>query len=46
VTLQLDRRAFAYYDVGKHGWQVDPGVFKVYVGDASNDTPLVGSVNL
>ncbi|HUB90149.1 MAG TPA: glycoside hydrolase family 3 C-terminal domain-containing protein, partial [Dyella sp.] len=46
VSLQLDRRAFAYYDVGHHGWKVDPGVFKVYVGDASNDTPLEAGLTL
>ncbi|GGA38224.1 glycoside hydrolase family 3 C-terminal domain-containing protein [Dyella nitratireducens] len=46
VTLQLDRRAFAYYDVTHHDWQVDPGLFKVYVGDASNNTPLAASLTL
>ena len=46
VTVQLDRRAFAYYDVGSHGWCVDPGAFKVYVGDASNSTPLEAGFTL
>jgi len=46
VTLQLDRRAFAYYDVGSHAWRVDPGAFKVYVGDASNSTPLEAGFTL
>jgi beta-glucosidase len=26
--------------VNTHGWKVDPGQFKVYVGDASDNTPL------
>jgi beta-glucosidase len=46
VSLTLDRRAFAYYDVGKHGWQVDPGRFTVYVGDASNHTPLATDLTM
>jgi len=46
VSLTLDRRAFAYYDVGKHGWQVDPGRFTIYVGDASNHTPLVTDLTM
>jgi beta-glucosidase len=46
VTLQLDRRAFAYYDVGRHDWRVDPGLFKVYVGDASDHTPLEATLTL
>lgn len=46
VTLTLDRRSFAYYDVKQHAWQVDPGRFKVYVGDASNHTPLSADLTL
>jgi beta-glucosidase len=46
VSLHLDRRAFAYYDVGSHGWKVDPGLFKIYVGDASNHTPLQAELTL
>jgi beta-glucosidase len=46
ISLRLDRRAFAYYDVGHHAWQVDPGLFKLYVGDASNHTPLEASLTL
>ncbi|GLQ91246.1 beta-glucosidase [Dyella acidisoli] len=46
VTLQLDRRAFAYYDVSRHDWQVDPGLFKVYVGDASNSISLEAELTL
>jgi beta-glucosidase len=40
VSLTLDRRALAYWDVNSSDWQVDPGQFKVYVGDSSADTPL------
>jgi beta-glucosidase len=46
VTLHLNRRAFAYYDVNSHGWRIDPGAFKVYVGDASNSTPLEAGFTL
>ncbi len=40
VSLTLDRRALAYWDVKTNDWRVDPGQFKVYVGDSSADTPL------
>jgi beta-glucosidase len=46
VSLHLDRRAFAYYDVNTHDWKVDPGLFKVYVGDASDNTPLEAGLTL
>jgi beta-glucosidase len=37
VTVQLDARAFSYWD---HGWRIDPGQFVIYVGDSSEHTPL------
>jgi beta-glucosidase len=46
VTLTLDRRAFAWYDVKRHAWQVDPGRFTVYIGDASNHTPLSADLTM
>ncbi|MBB3226026.1 beta-glucosidase [Luteibacter sp. Sphag1AF] len=46
VTLKLDRRAFAYYDVKRHDWQVDPGKFRIFVGNASNNVPLAADLTL
>lgn len=40
IEMVLDRRALAYWDVHTHAWRVDPGRFRVRVGDASNHTPL------
>jgi beta-glucosidase len=33
VTLDLDRRAFAYYDIREPGWIVAPGTYVVQVGE-------------
>lgn len=46
VTLHLDRRAFAYYDVGRKDWAVDPGQFRIYVGDSSAQTPLLADLEI
>jgi beta-glucosidase len=46
VSLILDRRAFAYYDVKRHDWQVDPGRFTINVGDASDHTPLSADITM
>ncbi|MFC4764879.1 glycoside hydrolase family 3 C-terminal domain-containing protein [Dyella koreensis] len=46
VTLSLDRRAFAYYDVKSHDWKVDAGRFRIYVGNASDHTPLSADLTL
>ena len=46
VTIPLDARAFAFYDVVGKQWQADAGTFSVLVGDSSADTPLTASVSL
>jgi beta-glucosidase len=40
VTLNLDARAFSYWDSAAHNWTIDPGKFVVHVGDSSESTPL------
>jgi len=40
VSVTLDRRSLAYWDVTSHDWKVDPGKFVIYVGDSSADVPL------
>ena len=43
VTLELDSRAFSYWD---GGWRAEPGVFGVLVGRSSRDVRLTGQVVL
>ncbi|SKB39730.1 beta-glucosidase [Arthrobacter sp. 49Tsu3.1M3] len=35
VTFDLDRRAFAYYDITDHRWAVTPGRYSIEVGRSS-----------
>jgi beta-glucosidase len=44
VTVELDRRAFAYYDVKGHDWKVEPGDFDVYVAQSAAQIQLTGKV--
>jgi len=44
VTITLNRRAFAYYDVKKRDWTVEPGDFDVMVGRSSAQIELTGKV--
>jgi beta-glucosidase len=37
VTLELDRRAFAFWDVTTHNWTVEPGEFELRIGTSSRD---------
>jgi beta-glucosidase len=44
VSVELNRRAFAYYNVAKHEWTADPGKFQIYVGDSSEQIALNGNL--
>jgi beta-glucosidase len=44
VTITLDRRSLAYYDVSAHAWNVAPGIYRVLVGSSSQDIKLSGAV--
>jgi beta-glucosidase len=40
VTLQLDRRAFSFFDMKKHVWSAEPGEFAILVGSSSTKIEL------
>jgi beta-glucosidase len=44
VTLTLDRRSFAYYDVGTGAWVVEAGEFEILAGASSADIRLRATV--
>jgi beta-glucosidase len=46
VTLNLDARAFSYWDAAAHKWTIDPGKFVILVGDSSESTPLHADLTL
>jgi beta-glucosidase len=46
VTLPLDTRSFAYYDVNDRQWQAPAGNYQVLVGDSSVQIKLTGEVKL
>ncbi len=46
VSVQLDARAFAFYDVAGKRWSIAPGKFTVLVGDSVESLPLKGTVDL
>ena len=46
LTLNLDARAFSYWDDAAHKWTIDPGKFVILVGDSSENTPLHADVTI
>ncbi|WP_419888409.1 glycoside hydrolase family 3 C-terminal domain-containing protein [Neobacillus niacini] len=46
VSFQLDKRAFAYYNVKIKDWHVESGVFEILVGKSSREILLKETVNV
>ena len=46
VSIQLDERAFSYYDQDRHSWTLEPGYFEIEVGSSSRDIRLKSSLRL
>jgi beta-glucosidase len=44
VTIPLDERSFAYYDVASKQWKADAGAFNVMVGDSVENILLTGKI--
>ena len=46
VTVELGKRAFAYYNVNIGDWHVETGAFDILVGASSRDIRLTETVNV
>ena len=46
VTVPLNARSFAYWDVKAYRWTIDPGKFTVSVGDSVASLPLTGTLDV
>lgn len=46
ITVELGKRAFAYYNVNIHDWHVESGKFTVKIGASSRDIRLTAEVNV
>jgi beta-glucosidase len=44
VTVKLNQRSLAFYNVAARAWEADPGVFNIQVGASSQDIRLNGRV--
>ena len=44
ISIDLDKRAFAYYNVDLQDWHVESGDFKILVGASSRDIKLEATV--
>jgi beta-glucosidase len=46
ITLKLEPRSLAIFNVQKDGWEIVGGEYRVYVGGSSRDTPLTGTFSV
>lgn len=46
VTIELDERAFAYYNVNINDWHIESGEYKIIVAASSRDSRLYASVEV
>lgn len=46
VTISLDARSFAFYDLAKKQWRAEAGMFQIMVGSSSDDITLRAEWNL
>ena len=46
LTIPLDARSFAWYDVGAKAWHADAGTFTLHISRSSADAQLEGKISL
>ena len=46
VSVELGPEAFAFYDLNVHDFRVEPGVFRIAVGNSSDNLPLEKTIEL
>ncbi|MGO4546250.1 beta-glucosidase [Paenibacillus sp. 2TAB23] len=46
VTIRLDKRSFAFYDVERKDWRVETGEFEILIGKSSRDIVLSDTVRV
>jgi beta-glucosidase len=46
AKVELNGRAFSYFDVKTHQWRVDPGKFAIYVGGSVDQLPLQDTITM
>ena len=46
VRIRLTAQDFAFWDATTHGWRVEPGEYRIFVGGASDKIALEGKVTL
>ena len=46
VSIELEPRAFSYFDTNMNAWQVEPGMYSILVGASSQDIRLQTSLEI
>ena len=46
AIVELDARAFSYWDTASRQWRADAGVYRILVGSSTADTPVEATITL
>jgi beta-glucosidase len=46
VSIALDGRAFAFWDIDANAWAIEPGAFKIYLGASAADIRVEGRIDV
>jgi beta-glucosidase len=46
VTIVLNKKSFAYYNVDIHDWYVEGGIYEILIGSSSSDVKLRKSIEI
>ena len=46
VAIELDRRAFAFYNTAINDWHVESGSYEIRIGASSRDIRLTGKIDI
>ena len=46
VSINLARRDFSFYEVGRKDWNAEPGLFNILIGGSSDKIQLRGTFTL
>jgi hypothetical protein len=46
TEIDLDARAFSFWDTASHQWRANPGSYEILIGESSANTPLKSTVTV
>lgn len=46
INIPFDEYSFRFFNVKTNRWEIEPGIYQIYVGSSSNDIKLIGDIEI